>query len=663
MNFEWLLLSLGLVVAAVPLMHVPIRERGFLRGELLMLVVCICVLGSLVTARVSRRVASDAADLSAKRPGEVQENNYVHSDSCQACHPGEYGTWYGSYHRTMTQEATPEAVVGDFNNVTLHFGGRAYRLSQQGETFWVDMDDPLWSSEGIAPRVKRPIVMTTGSHNLQVYWFSTGRGREVAQLPFDYRIAEKEWIPDHLSFVRPPWPKGEKLPVAAPGMWDRGCIRCHATAGRPREKMSEQGHPDTHVAEFGIACEACHGPGQLHVEANKNPARRYQSHFSGEGDSSIVHPGKLSHKRSAQVCGQCHGISEFLSLEDRIAWSTQGYTYRPGDDLHASRYIVNGTGDKDHPAMQRRLDVDPAFLDESFWSDGMVRVSGREYNGLLRTPCFTRGEMSCLSCHVMHQPVNDPRPMREWANDQLALGMEGDEACLKCHPSFTQDIKAHTHHAADSSGSRCYNCHMPYTTYGLHKAIRSHQVDSPTVQASLETGRPNACNQCHLDKTLAWAADHLHSWYGTPKPPLSDDEQAVAASILWTLKGDAGQRALMAWSYGWEDAKKVSGSEWMAPMLAQLLADPYGAVRYIARQSVQKLEGFKEVTFDLVESETDLQTAAAKCANLWRQRHSYAASKRPDHEALLIRSDGTLRSDVFKRLLEERNHRPLTLQE
>jgi hypothetical protein len=62
---------------------------------------------------------------------------------------------------------------------------------------------------------------------------------------------------------------------------------------------------------------------------------------------------------------------------------------------------------------------------------------------------------------------------------------------------------------------------MPFTTYGLLKAIRSHQINSPSVQGSLETGWPNGCNQCHQDRTLAWTADYLSRWYDVPRPKLS----------------------------------------------------------------------------------------------------------------------------------------------
>ena len=60
-------------------------------------------------------------------------------------------------------------------------------------------------------------------------------------------------------------------------------------------------------------------------------------------------------------------------------------------------------------------------------------------------------------------------------------------------------------------------------------AIPSHQISSPTVQATIDTGRPNACNLCHLDKTLEWSAEHLFEWYGTPKPDLNDDDRTIAA--------------------------------------------------------------------------------------------------------------------------------------
>jgi len=51
------------------------------------------------------------------RPNQVVEADFTSSNSCRACHPAQYATWHASYHRTMTQVASPVTVVADFDNV------------------------------------------------------------------------------------------------------------------------------------------------------------------------------------------------------------------------------------------------------------------------------------------------------------------------------------------------------------------------------------------------------------------------------------------------------------------------------------------------------------------------------------------------------------------
>jgi hypothetical protein len=201
---------------------------------------------------------------------------------------------------------------------------------------------------------------------------------------------------------------------------------------------------------------------------------------------------------------------------------------------------------------------------------------------------------------------------------------------------------------------------MPYTTFGLLKAIRSHGLVSPSVQSSLKTGRPNACNQCHLDRSLDWTADYLLAWHGIPKPELTDDESQIAASVLWSLKGDAGQRALMAWSMGWSDAREASGTQWMMPYLAELLTDPYDAVRFVAHESLRKSEAYRELNYDFLAPSEQRNAAAQKLRQLWDDR-----SGRDDTslEAVLIDKQGQLRQDVVDRLLQQRDHRAVNLQE
>jgi len=354
-------------------------------------------------------------------------------------------------------------------------------------------------------------------------------------------------------------------------------------------------------------------------------------------------------------------VHYFYNQDDFGDWNENGFRYRPGDDLADTALMVHHSPDLEGSEMQRIHEAYPQYRKEDrFWSDGMIRVSGREYSGLAESPCMAGGEFSCLSCHKMHKSPDDPRSLKEWANDQLAPGMRGDEACLQCHERFREDPEQHTHHLAGSNGSRCYNCHMPYTTYGLLKAIRSHQVSSPSVAESVETGRPNACNQCHLDKTLAWTSEHLGERYGTPPVELTGDERKIAASVLWSVKGDAGQRALMAWSLGWDAAREASGEDWMPGYLTQLMGDRYDAVRFIAGRSLSRIPGIESTDYDAFGERQQRVEITRRIFEEWEAMQGRVARA---NEELLIDPQGLLRRDEVTRLLRDRDNRPVILKE
>ena len=622
-----------------------------------------------VAAAVSRAPAVPEAAVE-DRPVAVSEDGYVSSAACRACHPSQYATWRGSFHRTMTQVATPEAVRADFDGTVVDaVHGRPMRLERRGGEFWAEFDDPGWEGDPRErPRITRRVVLITGSHHQNVYWYATGHDRALNVLPGVYLLDEARWAPRSAVVLAPP---GQGVAMLD-GHWNAICIACHTTHGKTRFDTPYRSEPiadqavRTTVAEFGIACESCHGHGAAHVAANRNPARRYAHYANGWADKTIVEPTRLDPRRSSQVCGQCHGIWEFRNAGDERAAAARGLPYRPGDDLAATRFLAQPKVNGRSPAMRALVAADPDFVRGSFWADGQVRVSGREYNGLIDSPCFADASspertLSCFSCHTMHKKPDDPRSIGEWARThQVSAGMDGDAACAQCHEDVAADAPAHTRHPAASSGSRCYNCHMPYTSYGLLRAMRSHTITSPTARESVAAGRPNACNLCHLDRTLAWSAEHLRDWYGQPPPELDADERRVAASVLRLLKGDAGQRAITAWSYGWEPAQTASGTAWMVPYLAELLGDPYDAVRFVAARALRTLPGYERLDYDFT-GDRDARVAAALDA-LGRWRASAAARARRDPE-LLFGPDGALDTAAMRRLFDRRDTRPLFLRE
>jgi hypothetical protein len=356
------------------------------------------------------------------------------------------------------------------------------------------------------------------------------------------------------------------------------------------------------------------------------------------------------------VCGQCHAAVLDKDEATMREWLKRGFSYRPGDDLGKTRKFRDVGAEK-------------------FWSDGMIRTSGREYNALIHTPCYThqdekRGIMTCLSCHEMHKKAGDPRSDAQWADDMLKPDMRGDLACTQCHADFRDEkrVAAHSHHASGSEGSRCMNCHMPLTTYGLLKTERSHTITSPTIAESIDVGRPNACNLCHLDRTLAWTGNALEEWYRAPPTRtlrggrgLTPDEQSIAAGVLWLTRGDAGLRAITTCALEWDAARATAGTEWLSPYLAQLLADPYHAVRYLANRALRRQPGFSGFEYDYAAPAPELAAATARALDLWTR--TTPPERRPKRDELLIDSAGRLDVERLTRLLGQRDDKRVVLAE
>jgi len=590
------------------------------------------------------------------RPIEQASEGFVTSETCKACHPAQYASWRGSYHATMTQLATPESVLGRWSG-RLQYGYR-YELEREGDEYWVRSDDPAFRSQGASGGAgRRRVVLTTGSHHEQMYWYELGLGRGLGFLPMVYRIPDQQWFPFFGVVLKP----SQGVPHGAV-RWNVNCARCHTTDARPgvliRDDVVVQ--VDTRSTEFGIACEACHGPAAEHVRAHRDPTLRYAAHLRSGADDSIVNPARLDTRRAADVCGSCHSIHTSRTASETSEFLEAGYAFRPGDRLQDTRYIARGNQRSD-PMAQELLSANPHAYEDRFWPDGKPSAGGREYNGLLESPCYQRGTMHCGSCHAMHQAPDDRRSPAAWADDQLRPEMGGNEACLQCHAEYREDPAAHTHHAVGSPGSLCYDCHMPNTTYGLLKQTRSHQVDSPSVASTLATRRENACNLCHLDRSLGWVADAMERWYGTPRPELSNEQETLADGLLQALRGDAGQRAMLAWHMGWAPARAASRDDWMVPVLAQLLEDPYAAVRYVAGRSLVQVPGFEGFEVFHLAGPDVLRGKGQEALARWRALSP--ASGRAPGEAVLIGQDGALDRRRFDDLLAERDDRRVVRNE
>lgn len=595
-----------------------------------------------------RRPVTTAATLPLPR----ESGGFVSSQRCQGCHPQQHASWHASFHRTMTQPATPESVRGNFNNVSLESRGHTFTLSRQGEQFWVELPDVDWRTHDLAAqldpaitaRTKRQIVMTTGSHHFQFYWFPGGAGNLLNAIPFVYVIDQDRWmLIDDYTLTSAPF---------GVHTWNSNCIRCHTTGAVPN--LRDEGlSAESQVAEFGIACEACHGPGEAHVakQTELAAAGKAVPAPNNAGDPTIVNPLRCDHRTSAQICGQCHSQHELKN--HRSVYYEDGVRFRPGAQLADDRYTVVPLEDVHDPTAKAllwdRFNGITGGQRSEFWDDGTVQLAGREYAAILRAKCYLSGELTCVTCHSMH----DSEP-----NDQLAVGMNTNQACYKCHAAYEAKLAEHTHHLPDGPAGQCQNCHMPHTTYGMQAFTRSHRIDSPSVLSDLNGGRPNACVLCHMDQTLAWAAEHLTEWYGQPAVAFVDDVQPqVAAATMYGLRGDACQRALVAWHAHWAPAQAAAGGSWLAPLLIHLLEDPYPAVRFQAIAALAELPEFTGLQFDYLAPADQRAASQQSAQRIWQE----AAAQRLDRHGsqFLLEPDGRWSPERFRRLLQQRDDRPM----
>lgn len=503
------------------------------------------------------------------------------SETCRNCHAERWESWRKTYHSTMTTLPTRESVLGRFDGVeVLLFGARARPFARDGRFFF---ELPAYGGE---PARTAEVALCVGSHRYQQYFELVDDGTHAfRRLPLVWHAVDGRWSHLNAVFLEPDrddW-------GAHVATWNENCVFCHNTGPMPRMRGAaerapdEPPHFDTKVEELGIACESCHGPGETHVAEQRGPFAKWwvELGFAELGDA--LDPRELPAARANAVCGQCH--SQRLPDPPEKLWEflATGPTFRPGEPLAGHVVPVR----RDTPSVDA---TDPELFRQRFWSDGTARLSAYEYLGVTQSPCAVSERFSCNACHRMHS--GDPSGMIE-------PEFRGDRACTQCHAELARDaaaLAAHTHHAPESAGSRCLECHMPRMVYGIVDIHRSHRVESPDVARDVEGGRPNACAQCHLDKSAPWLAERMRAWWGeryaAPRSRPDGAPQDVPEALASLHAGDAVQRAVYAKAFGRADAAlDARGKAWASAQLVIALGDGYPAIRTLARRALVALDG------------------------------------------------------------------------
>jgi predicted CXXCH cytochrome family protein len=456
---------------------------------------CLAAAAGLTLSAAARAISETQTPTSAltnqarSGAGPATGSTYLGSESCRECHEDQYDTWKKSLHVEMTKPLTEAKVLGDFRPGTqLKQNGRSYAMTSK------DGKPSISVAHGDGPPRTFEVHYTLGARRFQGYLSKLPDGR-IYVLPVFWRVDTGQWI-DYA--VIGPVPDG---PHEYRQIWNTNCVNCHATNLTPGYSLQTDTYATTWT-EMGIGCEACHGPGSRHetlmrkLPASPAVSRDARSRDPDYGTRLATFSPRTAPKRQTfDSCAYCHGNKKNVFL---------GFTAGERYEDYALPFLLS----EPIPANDPQGD---------YWPDGRPNRFNRP-QALMLSACFRKGSITCTDCHRMHGSTND--------HALKVPAARTDELCTQCHKSLAPStgrepavltgpgIAAHTHHAPDSPGSRCIECHMSDVNWRLLNRRRDHTFAPPVPEMTAAYGAPNACTTCHDNRTPEWAGGVMDRWYG-----------------------------------------------------------------------------------------------------------------------------------------------------
>ncbi len=500
-------------------------------------------------------------------PEALDRATYVGRDACTGCHEKETHEWIGSDHDLAMDRATPQTVLGNFDDCTFthiafdqlillpddqlrallnaaevndlalalhdapsHVAARFEqllpdekrgRLQQRRRWLYAvrpcDQTDAYRRLGDLARRLEREgkldasfavtsrmfqregkyfvttdnaegkaetfqIKYVFGVRPLQQYLVEFPDGR-IQCLPLAWDTEQRSWF--HL-YPKEPIPHGDVLHWTGRAQnWNYMCADCHTTNLQKNYDVTTDTYHTT-WSEIDVSCEACHGPGSVHVQLAEAWSLFWDRRV-GYGLAKLKGPDS---RPEIETCAPCHARRLIVY---------------PGHKPGAYFY--------DH--------FTPETLEgELYYADGQVLDEDYVYGSFIQSLMYRKG-VRCTDCHNPHTArikTESPESPRPKATE--------NEVCGQCHLPTKYDTPNHHHHPdATKPGTHCVECHMPETKYMVVDPRRDHSIRIPRPDLTVKLGIPNACNLCHNDpqkgETAQWAEDWVRRWYG----PMEDKEK------------------------------------------------------------------------------------------------------------------------------------------
>jgi hypothetical protein len=466
----------------------------------------------------------------------IQKADYVGPKVCGDCHAEQHAAWSSSLHRVMNARAEePGAVIGDFGDAVVRYAGGEARFERAGG----DVTMTLARGER---SVRYRVTRTIGRRGLQEYVGVEDGHDEEVRLPFGWWPRLGGWFPQPYF---DPWLGNENnLDVYAPVRepWAERCPWCHSTYPFAQRIARASG-------PRGLG----HGLEQL---------------FSAEpGSQRLAVDEQITTGISCESChlgGRAHADGGAMHFVPQGAPKRADAPALPAKfaDERRDAAVVDAVCAQCHSGPSPRL------------SDGTALRNSSEALDLGASPC--RG-IKCTDCH-------DPHRADARADEARSIA-----ACTHCHDSLADAAAVKAHAGKGHERTSCLDCHMPKIVMGIDRFVRTHRIAMPADRARLAEAAPNACNLCHLDRTLAWTAGALRDGWEVPATAGGD---MYTAGDLWLASARPAYRLIAAHAY----ARSPLGRGAVG-RLARGLEDPLAYVRTWTQIAVEDALGHR-IAFD-----------------------------------------------------------------
>lgn len=474
-----------------------------------------------------------------KLPKEItatdSNNEFVGDASCKSCHTKEHALWEQSHHFMAMQPPNDSTVKADFNNTSFTADGVTSRFYKKDGQYFINTQGEDGQNHDY------PVKYTFGFTPLQQYLVEFPGGRmQVPRVSWDAKA--KKWYHQYA---------GQKIPshdwlhwTGNAQNWNTMCASCHSTNLQKNYSIEKDSYATTY-SSINVSCESCHGAGKKHIEYIKSDS--YKNGVKSNG--SYIHLTKASNQNTLiATCTPCHARRAEISAS------------RIESDEMLDNYI---------PEIPTT---------EFFHADGQVNDEDYIYTSFLQSKMFRRG-VTCSNCHNPHSA----KPV-----------LFRNETCMQCHAK-TYDSPAHDFHPKGIEALDCKSCHMPGKIYMGNDLRHDHSFRVPRPDLSVKYGTPNACNNCHTNKTNQWASDAIIKWYGPARKyhfaedliPGSKMDAASEAHLLKLLPDTTVPTIVKATAAHYLGNINTEKSR---DALLQCLSHPDAQVRYRALKSLTNFD-------------------------------------------------------------------------